>query len=98
MKIEEEKNLEDLMEDIENLMTDIFLSGFHAVQSSSLEKIAEKSETARKLGMKRLSGLLESLGLELNRKKSSFESDIIKITENFCRIEFYIEHFRKMQD
>ncbi len=96
--MENENILEILIEDIENILTDIFLSGFYAIQTSSLEKIEEKSKLAKELGMKKLGELLENFKVELNKRKNSFDFDLIRITENFCKIEFYIEHLKKMQD
>lgn len=87
-------DIQILIENVENILNDIVLSGFHTTQNSTIERIKENINLSNGLGMKKLSELLENLENELNKRKNSFEYEIIFLTDIFCKIEFYLESLK----
>lgn len=91
-------SVEILVEDVENIMNDIFLSGFFSVSNITIEKIEKNSDIAEKLGMKKLSQILVNLKIELNKRKNSFENNLISLTDVFCKLEFYMENLKRYSE
>lgn len=90
--MEEDTSLLPLLEETENLMNDILLSGFHSVQASTLDKWREIGEIYDKLGMEEGKKIISTLEKELHKRRNSFEYDISKITKLFCTLEFYLKN------
>ncbi|WP_176892025.1 hypothetical protein LIY46_03200 [Fusobacterium varium] len=88
--------VETIINDTENIMNDIFLSGFHTVQPATLEKLEQIENLCRKTGMSRGAELVSDLKNELNKRRNSFEYDIEAATDIFCRLEFYIQNAKDM--
>lgn len=79
-----------LLDEINYLLQDILLSGFHSIQLPSLEKLAELRNGFDFYGMEKGKELLNKLFVELNKRRNSFEYGVNELTEIFCSIEFYV--------
>lgn len=88
--------LETIINDTENIMNDIFLSGFHTVQPATFEKLEQIEELCRKTGMSRAEELVRDLRDELNKRRNSFEYNVEAATDIFCKLEFYIQNAKDM--
>lgn len=88
--------LETIINDTENIMNDIFLSGFHTVQPATFEKLEQIEELCRKTGMSRAEELARNLRDELNKRRNSFEYNVEAATDIFCKLEFYIQNAKDM--
>lgn len=86
----EENQLLFLLEETDYLLEDILLSGFHSIQTSSLEKLERLKNNFDSYGMEKGKELLNKLFIELNKRRNSFEYEMNIITEIFCSIEFYV--------
>lgn len=86
----EENQLLSLLEETDYLLEDILLSGFHSIQTSSLEKLQKLKNNFDSYGMEKGKELLNKLFVELNKRRNSFEYEMDTITETFCSIEFYV--------
>lgn len=86
----EENQLLFLLEETDYLLEDILLSGFHSIQTSSLEKLERLKNNFDSYGMEKGKELLNKLFIELNKRRNSFEYEMDTITETFCSIEFYV--------
>ncbi len=84
-----------VISDTQNIMNDIFLSGFHSIQISTLERLKGIETAYYKLDMKTGGKLISHLYDELNKRVNSFKYDINNITEIFCRLDFYIENIKE---
>ena len=84
--------VETIINDTENIMNDIFLSGFHTVQPATFEKLEQIENLCRKTGMDRAGELISDLKNELNKRRNSFEYDVKIATDIFCKLEFYIQN------
>lgn len=89
--MEEENQLLLLMEDTENLMEDIMLSGFNSVHVETLTRLQELKHVFEGLGMTIGYQLLDLLFKTLSERKNSFHGDIESLTNTFCKLEFYLK-------
>ncbi|WP_304160279.1 hypothetical protein [Fusobacterium ulcerans] len=88
--------VETIINDTENIMNDIFLSGFHTVQPATLEKLEQIENLCRKTGMSKAGELIGNLKNELNKRRNSFEYNIKTAADIFCKLEFYIQNAKDM--
>lgn len=88
--------VETIINDTENIMNDIFLSGFHTVQPATFEKLEQIENLCRKTGMDRAGELISDLKNELNKRRNSFEYDVKIAADIFCKLEFYIQNAKDM--
>lgn len=88
--------VETIINDTENIMNDIFLSGFHTVQPATFEKLEQIENLCRKTGMGRAGELISDLKNELNKRRNSFEYDVKIAADIFCKLEFYIQNAKDM--
>lgn len=88
--------LETIINDIENIMNDIFLSGFHMVQPATFEKLEQIEKLCQKTGMSKAEELMRELRDKLNQRRNSFEYDIRAAADVFCKLEFYIQNAKDM--
>ena len=88
--------VETIINDTENIMNDIFLSGFHTVQPATFEKLEQIENLCRKTGMDRAGELISDLKNELNKRRNSSEYDVKIATDIFCKLEFYIQNAKDM--
>lgn len=89
------KLIEKVIEDGEEIIYDIFLSGFHSVQPSLLERLDQFSKLCEKAGAKKGEELSKRLRDGLNRRISSFDGDISELSKIFSQFEFYIRVAKK---
>ena len=92
--MESENTLEIIGDEIENILNDIFLSGFHSVPDSIIDRIEQKRKNCKNLGMKKAAELLSGLKDELNKRKNSFDYNSEFVAVFFTKMEFYIENFK----
>lgn len=85
-----ENILLSLLEETQYLLEDIFLSGFHSIQPSSLEKLTMLKSTYEAYDMSSGAVLIDTLLSELGKRRSSFQYCIDDITEIYCKLEFYL--------
>lgn len=87
----EDSKLLFLVDDTENFMEDIMLSGFHSVHNQTLERLQELQYVFESLGMEAGHKLLKLLFEGLSERKNSFHTDVENLTKTFCRLEFYLK-------
>lgn len=87
--MEEDNAVLSLIEDAENVMQDIFLSGFHSVGVASVEKIEKLQEEFASYGMTTAKEYLHQLKEQLHLRRNSFSYDVNQLTKTFCILEFY---------
>lgn len=80
-----------LVEDTENFMEDVMLSGFHSVHNQTLERLQELQTIFESLGMESGHEVLKLLFEGLSERKNSFHIDVENLTKTFCRLEFYLK-------
>lgn len=61
--------VETIINDTENIMNDIFLSGFHTVQPATFEKLEQIENLCRKTGMDRAGELISDLKMNLIKEE-----------------------------
>lgn len=88
--------IEDLLTEIEEILNDIFLSGFNSIPKITLERMKSCEKDCRENGMERGSELLKNLQLELEKKIESFSSESKNLTKIFCELEFYLQVSKKI--
>lgn len=88
--------LETVINDTENVMNDIFLSGFYSVQPAVLEKLQHLGRICEKAGMEKGASLLLELRDELNKGSSSFDYSSTRAASLFCTLEFYIQNAKDL--
>lgn len=86
--------LPNLALETEAVLEDIFLSGFCSLRQGTLDKLEELADLYQTYGMKEGHELLFHLKELLYQEKESFVSDLKAVTETYCRLEFYLEHFK----
>lgn len=84
------KLVEKIVEDGEDIIYDIFLSGFHDTQPSTLDRLEEFSKLCEKAGAKKGEELSKKLKIELIKRVNSFEGNTKELSEIFSQFEFYI--------
>lgn len=89
------KLIERIVEDGEDIIYDIFLSGFHSTQPSVLERLEEFSKLCERAGAKRGEELSKKLREGLVKRVNSFDGDIRELSEIFSQFEFYIRVAKK---
>lgn len=89
------KLIEKIVEDGEDIIYDIFLSGFHSVQPSIFTRLENFSKLCEKAGAKKGEKLSKDLRNKLNKRVNSFEKDIKELSLTFAQFEFYIRTIRK---
>ena len=94
MKIENENALEIIVDEIENILNDIFLGGFHSVPNFLIDRIAKEQKNCENIGMNKAGELLAGLRDELNKRKNSFDYNLETTAGFFTKLEFYIENFK----
>ena len=92
--MDSQNTLEIIVDEIENILNDIFLSGFHSVPDSLIKRIEQQFKVCKDIGMSKAAQLLAGLRDELNKRKNSFEYNSETVADFFTKIEFYIENFR----
>lgn len=90
------KIVEKLVEDGEDIIYDIFLSGFHGVQPSILTRLDEFSLLCEKAGAKKGESLAKELRDKLSKRVNSFDVDINELSLIFSHFEFYIRTAKKV--
>ncbi len=87
----EDQGLYQLLEEGESLLYDIFLSGFHSVSSSTVEKCQRIEREFARYGMETGAKCFWILGQELLQRKNSFSYDIANLAHAYCCTEFYLK-------
>lgn len=90
----QENQLAGLASETESVLEDIFLSGFCSLRPGTIEKLLELSDLYESYGMKEGSELLFHLKNLLYQEKESFSTDLTAVMDSYCRLEFYLEHFK----
>lgn len=93
--MEDENILMSLFADTENIINDILLSGYHSLQSTTLDRLRELEQIYNQMGLEEGTKLLSLLIDGLNQRKNSFEFDLNQITKLFCTLEFYLRNARE---
>ncbi len=84
------ENLEFIVEQTEEILCDLLLSGFQSVHIATIEQIDELAKIYELYGMTKGKGLLEQLRRTLIKRKNSFECDLQSLMKAYSRLEFYI--------
>lgn len=92
--INESSVLTSLSNEIESLLEDIFLSGFHSIQNGTMEKLNALFQTLTLYGMEEGCSLLTHLKEQLSKYKDSFQADLSEAMDAYCQVEFYLEHIK----
>lgn len=92
--IDESNIMITLADEIESLLEDIFLSGFHGIRQSTIEKLTDLYQTHKSYGMEEGCLLLTKLREQLIKFKDSFHVDIQDTMKAYSQVEFYLEHIR----
>lgn len=92
--MEEDNLVLTLVQDAENLLGDIFLSGFHSVPAAVIERLQELTKDFESYGMKKGKELLERLSQDFVQRRGSFQYDVKQTAKDFCSLEFYLENAR----
>lgn len=89
-----ENNLTLLAAETEAVLEDIFLSGFHSVRKSTIEKLDGLLKFYQSYNMKKGVSLILELKKQLVMKQESFCGDIDKIMAAYSKTEFYLEYLK----
>ncbi len=84
------ENLELIVEQTEELLCELLLSGFQSVHIATLQQIDELVGVYESYGMTKGKSLLEQLKRGLMKRKNSFEYDLQSLTKAYSQLEFYI--------
>ncbi len=84
------ENLEFIVEQTEEVLCDLLLSGFQSVYAVTIEQIDELVKAYALYGMTNGKTLLEQLKRELMKRKNSFEYDLQALMRAYSQLEFYI--------
>lgn len=83
-----------LAEETESLLEDIFVSGFHGIRQSIIDKLSELLQIYKNYGMNEGYNLLHELMMHLIKQKDSFSFDISDTMKAYTQVEFYIENMK----
>ena len=86
--------ISSLLDETENVMCDILLSGYHSVRESSMERLREIADTYQEYGMETGAAIVTELWDALNLRINSFDYDKTKITDKISALEFYMRNAR----
>lgn len=84
--------LSSLVDDTEELLMDIFLSGFHSIKKSVFVKLDQIIEQYDAYGMAAGAGLLKEMENQLILCTESFEGSAQTCMDAYGRVEFYLVH------
>lgn len=85
------EQIETLMLQTEDMLTDLLLSGFQGVHLATLEQMDHLLKIYEDYGMHTGMNLLLQLKSNLLKRKNSFDHDIESIMQSYSRLEFYIQ-------
>lgn len=88
------KEISSLLDETENVMCDIQLSGYHSVRETSMERLKKLADTYEEYGMETGAAIVAGLWDALNMRLNSFDYDKIKITDKLSTLEFYMSNAR----
>lgn len=89
-----EKGLIYLAQETEALLEDIFLSGFHGLRKSTVQKTEALQQKYQELGMSAGAALCTQLYAQLTRYMDSFEENTAQLMQLCGQLEFYAEHLK----
>lgn len=87
--------VEDITEEIQSLLEDLYQSGFDTVHDSTLQEIQKAASLTAQYGMEYLSGLLSGIAEEITAARHQMKRGKTSMAELYADINEYLYHCRQ---
>lgn len=89
------KELLDLIQEIENVMNDLLLSGFNTIHDYTLNEMKKLGQLCESYGMIYPSSIINNLVSDLTKKRHNFDFDYSTVIEDYFKLNKYLILCRK---
>ncbi len=85
----------DLIQEIENIMNDLLLSGFNTIHDYTLNEMKKLGQLCESYGMIYASNIINNLVSDLSKKRHNFEFNYSTVIEDYFKLNKYLILCRK---
>lgn len=89
METQSTDNIRFLINELEDILNDIFLSGLGSIKDNTIEELKKMSEKCNDIGLSFAGENLEYLSNELSKKQHSIGFDYAELVEAYYGLKLY---------
>ncbi|QZY56180.1 hypothetical protein [Crassaminicella profunda] len=91
MELENKYNIKGIIEELEQIINDLFLSGLGIVYENTMEDMKNLVEKCRDIGLTFAGEKLEDMMKELSKKEHSVSFDYSKVVKDYHALSGYVD-------